>query len=225
MRLQYFTLGHHQCRWNYMSEEDVQTVVAEFDNHDLPLDVIWLDIEYTDGKKYFTWDPNTFPNPFKMQANLTATNRKLVTIIDPHIKKETGYFVYDEALANGYFVKNSNGSVFEGDCWPGLSSYLDFLNPATQKFYAGLYAFDRFNGSTENTYIWNDMNEPSVFDDDIEKTFPQDLIHYGNVKHRDVHNIYGFLQVSYNTIEYFKDIFILISLLDNRNLSRFNRAF
>ncbi|KAF2905456.1 hypothetical protein ILUMI_00712, partial [Ignelater luminosus] len=79
-------------------------------------------------------------------------------------------------------------------CWPGLSTYLDFLNPATQEFYSGLYTFDKFNGSTENTYIWNDMNEPAVFDDNKEKTFPKEVLHYGNVKHRDVHNIYGFLQ-------------------------------
>lgn len=68
------------------------SVVAGFDKADMPLDVMWLDIEYTDGKKYFTWDPIKFAHPDVMLANLTSTARKLVLIIDPHIKREGGYF-------------------------------------------------------------------------------------------------------------------------------------
>lgn len=75
---------------------------------------MWLDIEYTDSKKYFTWDPIKFSHPEDMQNNLTATGRKLVVIIDPHIKREGGYFLHEEALANGYYVKNKDGSVYEG---------------------------------------------------------------------------------------------------------------
>lgn len=107
-------MGYHQCRWNYNDEDDVTTVVDNFDDHDMPVDVMWLDIEYTDGKKYFTWDPIKFKHPLTMVQNLTATGRKLVVIIDPHIKREGGYFLHEEALANDYYVKNKDGNVYEG---------------------------------------------------------------------------------------------------------------
>lgn len=93
----------------------MRSVVENFDEHDLPLDVMWLDIEYTDGKKYFTWDTIKFKHPMIMQQNLTATGRKLVIIIDPHIKREGGYFVHEDALANGYYVQNKDRKVYEGN--------------------------------------------------------------------------------------------------------------
>lgn len=75
---------------------------------------MWLDIEYTDGKKYFTWDPIRFKTPIAMQENLVSTGRRLVVIIDPHIKRESGYFLHDTALENDYYVKTKDGNVYEG---------------------------------------------------------------------------------------------------------------
>lgn len=191
---QLFALGFHQSRWNYDNQSDVLGVVSGFDKNNFPLDVMWLDIEYTDNKKYFTWDPVNFANPLQMQEVLNSTGRKLVVIIDPHIKVEKGYSVYEEALANGYFVKNIDGSTYEGSCWPGLSSYIDFMNPAARHWYSKLYSLNNFINTTLNTYIWNDMNEPSVFDVE-EKTMPLNGVkHYGDWLHRDVHNAYGFYQ-------------------------------
>ncbi|KAH0820425.1 hypothetical protein GEV33_002366 [Tenebrio molitor] len=191
---QLWTLGYHQSRWNYESQDDVKDVVANFTTYNFPLDVIWLDIEYTDAKKYFTWDSNMFSDPVEMQQNISATNKRLVTIIDPHIKAETGYSVYDGALEKDLFVKNADGSNFEGDCWPGLSSYIDFLNPEARNYYSSFYSYDNFPSTTPVLAgIWNDMNEPSVFDNSIEKTLPGDTLHYGGVVHRDIHNIYGLL--------------------------------
>ncbi|KAK9685066.1 Galactose mutarotase-like [Popillia japonica] len=190
---QYFTLGYHQCRYSYMTQEDVETVVAEFDNHNFPMDVIWLDIDYSDGYKYFTWNYTAFPDPVGMQNNVLATGRKMVAISDPHIKAEEGYFVYDQALEQDFFVKNPDGSVFEGVCWPGLSSYIDYFNPAAQEWYGELYLLENFPDSTLNLYIWNDMNEPSVFEVD-ELTMPGNLSHYGGLQHKDIHNMYGFKQ-------------------------------
>ncbi|RKP36332.1 glycosyl hydrolases family 31-domain-containing protein [Dimargaris cristalligena] len=83
-----FSLAYHQCRWNYNSQADVLDVDAHFDEHDIPYDVIWLDIEHTDDKRYFTWDPNHFADPVAMQTALAAKKRKLVTIVDPHIKND-----------------------------------------------------------------------------------------------------------------------------------------
>ncbi|KAL1518283.1 hypothetical protein ABEB36_001927 [Hypothenemus hampei] len=187
---QLFTLGYHQSRWNYNDQEDVQTVVARFDEHNLPLDNMWLDIEYTEGKKYFTWDQKKFPTPENMIQNLTSTGRKLVVIIDPHIKRESGYFLHEDALKYDLYVKNKDGTVYEGWCWPGASSYLDFYNPATRDYYKKLYGFDTFKGTTHDVWIWNDMNEPSVFNGP-EATMPRDCLHYGGWEHREVHNEYA----------------------------------
>ncbi|RZB84916.1 neutral alpha-glucosidase AB, partial [Asbolus verrucosus] len=197
---QYHTLGYHQCRWNYNDEDDVINVVDNFDSNDLPLDVMWLDIEYTDGKKYFTWDPVKFAHPTAMINNLTATGRKLVVIIDPHIKRESGYFLHEDALSNDFYVKNKDGNVFEGWCWPGSSSYLDLLDPKVQAYYKELYGFDRFQGTTSDVMIWNDMNEPSVFNGP-EITMPKDCLHHGGWEHRHIHNVYG-LEVFQTQITY-----------------------
>lgn len=188
-------LAHHQSRWNYNDEDDVTTVVKNFDINDIPVDVMWLDIEYTDGKKYFTWDPVKFAHPESMINNLTATGRKLVIIIDPHIKRESGYFLHEEALANDYYVKNKDGSVYEGWCWPGSSSYLDFYNPKLVDYYKSLYSVENFKGTTHDVNFWNDMNEPSVFNGP-EITMPKDCLHYGGWEHRDVHNEYALTHVS-----------------------------
>lgn len=190
----YFALAYHQCRWNYVSEEDVQNVNSKFDLHDLPMDVMWLDIEYTDQKKYFTWDPVKFGHPTAMVNNLTEVGRKLVVIIDPHIKRDEGYFLHQDATSLGLYVKNKDGNDYDGWCWPGSSSYLDFMNPKVREYLGDRYSLDNFHGSSLDVHIWNDMNEPSVFNGP-EVTMPKDCRHYGDVEHRDLHNIYGFVSV------------------------------
>ncbi|EEB17338.1 Neutral alpha-glucosidase AB precursor, putative [Pediculus humanus corporis] len=189
---QMFSLAYHQSRWNYNDEEDVRNVVQKFDDYNLPMDAIWLDIEHADNKKYFTWDPVRFANPLEMTKNISDKGRKLVVIVDPHIKRDVGYFLHNDAEANGYYVKNPDGKDYEGWCWPGSSSYLDFLNPAVREYYSNRYLLENYKGSTLDTYIWNDMNEPSVFNGP-EITMPKDVIHHGGWEHRHIHNIYGFL--------------------------------
>ncbi|XP_070653444.1 neutral alpha-glucosidase C isoform X4 [Bos indicus] len=114
-----FSLGYHQCRWNYEDEQDVKAVDAGFDEHDIPYDVMWLDIEHTEGKRYFTWDKKRFPNPKRMQDLLRSKKRKLVVISDPHVKVDPNYSVYAKAKEQGFFVRNHEGGDFEGVCWPG----------------------------------------------------------------------------------------------------------
>ena len=101
-----FALGYHQCRWNYRDERDVATVEKGFEDLDYPMDVLWLDIEHTDGKRYFTWDANVFPNPLEMQKNVSAHGRRMVTIVDPHIKRDGGYSIHREAEQKGLYIKN-----------------------------------------------------------------------------------------------------------------------
>lgn len=150
-----FALGYHQCRWNYRDEPDVYAVDAKFEvrpaalplppparhlcppppapllqEHAFPYDVLWLDIEHTDGKRYFTWDKTLFPTPEAMQDKLNARGHKMVTIIDPHIKRDAGYRIHSEASEKGLYVqKSGGGGEYEGWCWPGSSSYLDFTSP------------------------------------------------------------------------------------------------
>lgn len=173
------------------------------------MDVIWLDIEHTDGKRYFTWDNRKFPNPTRMLDHIESYGRKMITIIDPHIKVDNNYFVYKEGLNSGlsnwisgkesHYVKQGEvGSLtdFTGHCWPGESAWLDFLRADTRQFWIDLFKFDKYKGSTQALYTWNDMNEPSVFSGP-EITMPKNLKHKRGeddyVEHRDLHNIYGAL--------------------------------
>ena len=191
-----FALGYHQSRWNYNDEADVTGLVGSFDKHDIPVDVIWLDIEHTDSKKYMTWDTTSFPQPEAMIEKLAATGRKLVTVIDPHLKAADDYGLYSNARDAGLLVKNmsSPSEPYEGDCWPGKSSWLDFTNPAAREYWASQWALPEGEGfaGVGSLYTWNDMNEPSVFDGP-ELSMDKSALHHGGVEHREMHNIYGHL--------------------------------
>jgi len=187
---QQFAIAYHQCRWNYVTDEDVRDVDRKFDKHNVPYDVIWLDIEYTDGKKYFTWDEHTFPDPIGMQKQLDTHDRKLVVIIDPHIKNEGNYAVVDQLKNQGFGVNNKDNNLYEGWCWPGSSHWVDCFNPAARKWWNSLFTYKFFTGTAPNSFLWNDMNEPSVFNGP-ETTMPKDNLHHGNWEHRDVHNLNG----------------------------------
>ncbi|KAG8383903.1 hypothetical protein BUALT_Bualt04G0062500 [Buddleja alternifolia] len=188
---QLFATAYHQCRWNYRDEEDVFNVDSKFDEHDIPYDVLWLDIEHTDGKKYFTWDRVLFPNPEDMQKKLAAKGRHMVTIVDPHIKRDESYYIHKEASQKGHYVKDATGKDFDGWCWPGSSSYLDMVNPEIRSWWADKFSLENYVGSTSSLYIWNDMNEPSVFNGP-EVSMPRDALHHGDVEHRELHNAYGY---------------------------------
>lgn len=189
-----FAIGHHQCRWNYESEDDVLDVTANFDNFDIPYDVIWLDVEYTVGKRYFTWNKDYFPDPVRMVDALDATKRKLVAIIDPHVKVDNTFPLYNEAIAGNHVIKNADGNPYEGQCWPGLSVWPDFTKQETCAWWASWFHPSKFEGSKSNLHIWNDMNEPAIFSGpDI--SMHRDSLHQNGWEHRDLHNMYGTLMV------------------------------
>jgi alpha 1,3-glucosidase len=185
-----FSLGYHQCRWNYRDERDVAAVEQTFEDLDFPVDVIWLDIEHTDGKRYFTWDKNVFPNPIEMQKNVSAHGRKMVTIVDPHIKRDNEYPIHTEATSKGLYIKDKNGADYDGYCWPGQSSYLDFTDSNVRDWWASKFALDQYKGSTLDLFTWNDMNEPSVFNGP-EVSMQKDSKNIAGVEHRYWHNLYG----------------------------------
>lgn len=198
---QHFAIGYHQCRWNYATDEDVRDVDRKFDLYQIPYDVIWLDIEYTDQKKYFTWDPLTFTDPSGMQKQLDDSGRKLVIIIDPHIKNDANYPIVDELKSKGLAVNDKDGNIYDGWCWPGSSHWIDCFNPAAVSWWTTLFKYDKFKGTSSNVFLWNDMNEPSVFNGP-ETTMPKDNIHYGGWEHRDLHNLNGmtFINATYNAL-------------------------
>ncbi|KAL9128057.1 MAG: hypothetical protein Q9217_003196, partial [Psora testacea] len=198
---QHFAIGYHQCRWNYVTDEDVIDVDKKMSRNSIPYDAIWLDLEYTDGKKYFTWDEHTFPDPLGMQKHLDASQRKLVVIIDPHIKNEANYAIVDALKQQDLAIKNKDNVIYEGWCWPGSSHWVDCFSPSARKWWTSLFTYKSFAGTAPNMFLWNDMNEPSVFNGP-ETTMPKDNLHYGNWEHRDVHNLNGltFHNASYEAL-------------------------
>jgi mannosyl-oligosaccharide alpha-1,3-glucosidase len=144
------------------------------------------------GKRYFTWDKAYFPNPKAMLDDVASRGRKAVAIVDPHIKRDEEWPLYKSAAKAGHFVKAKGGSAdFDGWCWPGSSAYLDVTSTPVRDWWAGRFALDVYGGSTPDLYIWNDMNEPSVFNGP-EITMPKDALHSGGWEHRALHNQYGF---------------------------------
>jgi mannosyl-oligosaccharide alpha-1,3-glucosidase len=188
-----FSLGYHQCRWNYKDEKDVYQVHGMFEELDYPYDVLWLDIEHTDGKRYFTWDKALFPNPLEMQDKLATQGRRMVTIVDPHMKRDTQYYIHKEATAKGLYIKDKEGkNDYDGWCWPGSSSYLDFTAEHVRSWWADQFHFSKYVGSTPSLFTWNDMNEPSVFNGP-EVSMNKDLRNLKGEEHREWHNLYGML--------------------------------
>jgi mannosyl-oligosaccharide alpha-1,3-glucosidase len=190
-----FSLGYHQCRWNYKNIADVYQVHEHFEKYDYPYDVLWLDIEHTDGKRYFTWDATEFPiaQVKEMQTKLAAHGRRMVTIIDPHIKRDDNYYIHKQATAKGLYVKKQDGKDdYDGWCWPGSSSYLDFTDATVRQWWADQFKYKNYVGSTEHLFTWNDMNEPSVFNGP-EVSMQKILLNLAGEEHRDWHNLYGML--------------------------------
>ncbi|CCE61935.1 hypothetical protein TPHA_0B02620 [Tetrapisispora phaffii CBS 4417] len=193
-------IGYHQCRWNYNDEADVLNVDSEMDKAHIPYDFIWLDIEYADSRQYFTWKPNSFATPKKMLKKLENLGRQLVVLLDPHLKVD--YFASDKCIENGVAINDKNNKPYIGHCWPGKAIWIDALNPLGKKIWDGLVTV--FVDKVKNLHMWNDMNEPSIFDGP-ETTAPKDLIHFGGWEHRSVHNIYG-LSVHESTYESLKSL-------------------
>ena len=185
-----WALGYQQCRWSYYPESKVRDIAANFRKRGIPCDVIYLDIDYMDGFRCFTWNKENFPNPKKMVADLAKDGFKIVTIIDPGIKNDTAYWVYKEGSKGNHFVRNADSSVFIGPVWPGNCAFPDFANSSARTWWGGLYK-DLVNTGIRG--FWNDMNEPSVFDIPT-KTFPLDARHDVDgavATHAEIHNVYG----------------------------------
>lgn len=183
-----WALGYQQSKWSYYPETKVKEIAQGFRDRNIPCDVMHIDIDYMDGFRCFTWDKEKFPDPSRMIKELEEDGFKTVVIIDPGIKKDKNYFVYQQGVENGYFCRRADGPLMEGDVWPGTCHFPDFTNADVREWWAKLY--DNFMSAGIHG-VWNDMNEPAVFG---IGTFPDDTRHdYDGhpCSHRKAHNIYG----------------------------------
>jgi len=186
-----WALGFHQCKWSYYPESNVKEITQKFRDLQIPCDAIYLDIDYMDGFRCFTWDNNHFPDPKRMVKELEDDGFKTVVIIDPGIKIDPEYSIFKEALDKDYFCKRADGPYMKGKVWPGECYFPDFTNPEVREWWSGL--FKELIEEIGVKGVWNDMNEPAVMEVP-NKTFPDDVRHDydGNpCSHRKAHNIYG----------------------------------
>ncbi|HEW92623.1 MAG TPA: DUF5110 domain-containing protein [Thermotogaceae bacterium] len=158
-----WAFGYQQSRYSYETENELLKIARKYRKREIPCDVLYLDIDYMDSYKVFTWNKENFPNPHKMTKELHDMGFKLSAIIDPGVKVENGYEIYEEGKEKGFFVKGKNGEDFEGAVWPGKVNFPDFLREDVRKWWGSKYrklVEDGIDG------FWNDMNEPSIFAND-----------------------------------------------------------
>ena len=169
-----WTLGYHQCKWSYFPESNVKEIASGLRDRKIPCDALYLDIDYMEGYRCFTWSKAHFPEPKRMVAELAADGFKTIVIIDPGIKIDPEYSVYQEGVANDYFCRRADGPLMKGSVWPGLCNFPDFTAPRVRAWWAGL--FQELIQDIGVKGVWNDMNEPAVFE---KGTFPPDVrFHY-----------------------------------------------
>ena len=155
-----WAFGYQQCRWGYESSNEVRKVATEMQAAGIPLDSIGLDIDYMDGYKNFTADPEKYGDLAELSKELGDQGIRLVPIIDAGTKIEKGNVVYDEGVEKGYFVKDEEGNDFVGAVWPGRCHFPDFLRPEVRDWFGHHYKYLTDMGIEG---FWNDMNEPTLF--------------------------------------------------------------
>jgi alpha-glucosidase len=205
-----WALGNQQSRWSYYPESRVREVARGFRESRTPADVIYLDIDYMDGFRVFTWNKERFPNPSKMVSDLRAEGFRVVLIVDPGVKVDPDYYAYRQGQAGNHFVKNADGSELHASVWPGVCAFPDFTDASAREWFGSLY---RVNLDEGVAGFWNDMNEPGVFLSEETpkpdvfhhpmKTFPLTARHAGDGSagtHARYHNVYG-MQMARSTFE------------------------
>ncbi len=186
-----WALGYHQSRYSYETEQEVRELAGKFIEKGIPLDAIYLDIHYMDGYRVFTFDRDRFPTPDKMVQDLKKSGIRIVPIVDPGVKKDPEYPAYKEGIRQDRFCKYMEGDVYYGEVWPGISAFPDFSQNEVRKWWGEKHSFYTDLGIEG---IWNDMNEPAVFNE--TKTMDTDVIHENDGKpatHRELHNVYGLM--------------------------------
>lgn len=155
-----WAFGYTQSRWSYADKNKVREVVASYKNADIPLDAVYLDIDYMERYKDFTINPEAFGDFDDFVKEMRQQGIRLVPIIDAGVKIEEGYDVYEEGVEKGYFCTDAEGKPFEACVWPGMTHFPDFLNPEARLWFGKKYKILTDMGIEG---FWNDMNEPAIF--------------------------------------------------------------
>lgn len=179
-----WALGYHQCRWGYKSEADLLDLDKRFREHGIPVDGLWLDIDYMDGYRVFTFAKKHFPHPSKAMDKLAKLGRKVIPIIDPGVKFEMGCAVYERGHAKNAFCLNPQGKEYVGLVWPGETVFPDFSLRSGRDWWAGEVSKIAQTGIFG---AWLDMNDPST--GPVEN---QDMLFdHGRKPHASYHNQYA----------------------------------
>jgi len=191
-----WALGYQQCRWSYNPDARVREIADVFRARKIPCDVIWMDIDYMDGFRVFTFSPREFPDPKALNTYLHERGFHSVWMIDPGVKADPDYAVFKSGTAADVWVRDAFGGTFHGDVWPGDCVFPDFTRPETRAWWADLYKDFMATGVDG---VWNDMNEPAVFNVPA-KTMPLHNWHRGGGElppgsHARYHNVFGMLMV------------------------------
>ena len=165
-----WAFGYQQSRWGYMNEDDIREVVKGHREKKIPLESIYMDIDYMERFKDFTVNQERFPDFPEFVKEMKAQHIHLVPIIDAGVKVEEGYDVYEEGIEKGYFCKKENGEYFLAGVWPGKVHFPDVLNKEASEWFGNKYQVLLDQGIEG---VWNDMNEPSIFfaQDRMDETF------------------------------------------------------
>lgn len=155
-----WAFGYQQSRWGYANAEDIRKVVQGYHGNQIPLDAVYMDIDYMERFKDFTVDAEKFPDFADFVQEMRAQGIHLVPIIDAGVKIEEGYSVYEEGVKENYFCKDEDGDDFVGAVWPGRSHFPDVLNSKARAWFG-----EKYRGLIEQGIdgFWNDMNEPAIF--------------------------------------------------------------
>ena len=180
-----WALGYHQCRWGYQDEREFRELAARFAAADIPVSALWYDIDYMDGNRLFTWDRVDFPDPAALNRDLKATGIRAVTIVDPGVKREPGYAVYDSGREQKVFCQTASGREYVGKVWPGDTVFPDFTLEATRAWWVGWLA-DFLRVSAVDG-VWLDMNDPAT---GYSRTDEMRFQH-GSIPHDRYHNQYA----------------------------------
>jgi len=193
-----WALGYHQCRWSYYPEGRVREIADTFRSLQIPCDAIYLDIDYMDGFRCFTWNADHFPDPAGLISELRAQGFRTVLMLDPGIKEDHTYSVYQQGIEGDHFLKNAEGQIAHAPVWPGFCAFPDFSRPDTRAWWATLHP-PLLDAGVDG--FWNDMNEPAVFHIH-HKTLPDTVMHAGDGhpgSHLQYHNTYGLLMTRATT--------------------------
>ena len=155
-----WAFGFQQSRWSYMNEDEVRTVVKKHRDAGIPLDAVYLDIDYMDGYKDFTISEERFPNFSEFVSEMRSEGVRLVPIIDAGVKIEDGYELFEEGRQYQLFCKKGDGTDFVAGVWPGKTHFPDFMNSGARMWFGSKYK-SLIDSGIEG--FWNDMNEPAMF--------------------------------------------------------------